>query len=68
VWAVQTRFRIVSPGLTGSRSGPEDWARRWAQFAPFVNCMEGVKGFAVDIGVVIIAGVDSDGVNGVRKL
>jgi hypothetical protein len=51
------RYRLdlhwISPGLAGSRSGPEDWARRWAQLAPFVNYTKGVKGLTVDIGAVI---------------
>jgi hypothetical protein len=37
-----------TPSWPGSRSGPDSWARRWAQFAPQVNSMQGVKDFRVD--------------------
>ena len=59
---------LVHPGLTGSRSGPEVWARRWAQFAPFVNYMEGVKVSGLEIAPEIKAGVDSVEVGYERKL
>ena len=47
----------VRPGKLGTTLGT---------FCPFINCMQGVKGCGVDIGVVIVAGGDSAGVMGAK--
>jgi hypothetical protein len=57
-----------TPGWPGSRSGPEVWARRWAQFAPCLNYMQGVKDLGVDKEAGDLVGADFAGVSSERKL
>ena len=65
---VRARFCICfHPGLSGSRSGPRKFGHDAGHILPlFLIIWRGVKGFGVDIGVVIGASVDCAWVMGMK--